>query len=1120
MSNIVDIDTIRGCNAEIFAYIEKNGELDSMYLAKLKTSISMGHLILDTVMDQPFDNEDELNELLRKKYMLSIFDHFYVWLVNNGETPKLDTWKRFLRVDGVSTTNYFNPHATRGFNASIIKSGIFTRTAKMKENALKVLKEIFPDRIEHFYEKDEYIEGEDKEAKQKELEQFTRGVERSKRDKELNERNLRLLTNDFLELMYMLPDNQSRKHAKEYINSLLSAKDLQYKFNGGGSMHGGVVDVIGQVEELLRYIKDDTEYTRDRPTTLTSTALSILNGSKLDDNLQKLKKELSQNKSTADSQMTQNLQSVLLSLLYGTGLEEKINKLDKDSTDESSKSKVMMELLVDGVKTGLLATLATTSGATEKIEENLKSAESRQDAIAQTAVLATIATLMDQEKQATASSNLQSSVEAVKSKLDSNEELQLQVAQTALLNQIAASNYFTKSEADALKARVDALQSQIGDNVTKSSDILSRVEEAIKAENLDARIVPKVAAKLAETVNPIREETVQSLLAQTLNSLGLLDLMDKNGKPKSDETIKADIVRTISQELAENQKAFERTFTERFDNYVSELEKLRTLVNALDLRVQGHDQILAANETVMDELRENLSLKASNEHVTKIDTRVKKLESNDDYSKLDGTFKDLTNLLNSRAKEIAAEPKAGGSGDAAKDPVAQAKQFRKELDDVKKNLRNITDALGGLKTKYDKFKKMVKQVVPDHGVKKPEAPKGLAEPDDAAEAAKADLKPEAPMVEPPKLEEKQVLGLYSYFSDEGKAFVSEAKETIADKKKLLVESQTAVQKILDTEPMNQQYLKMGLEMKKHIEGDYDKEADLGAGFLSKLDSVYGQIKAEYDEAYGAVKAQAEGIKQQKEYEIRGKQNNVLNPYAMPMGQQRGGADINLEELTKGINDNILKNIVQKLDQVYARKLNPALASAVIGEPTLFMTLYNDYINNKEDANVGQVLAAQKLTEQMEANHLIPADVMKVNNLDKTIFVFVTLVIRKIALAFASHLIMKGKLRTLPWALGVFLFIYALIYVGFVLFINLDMYRLRILFNYLNLHGNSANIFLHIGLMWMFSFVIFLLIWNLNFPLRGVKTTAITDEEKANLIYRLEVLTMIVWLFLVLMIVIT
>lgn len=95
----------------------------------------------------------------------------------------------------------------------------------------------------------------------------------------------------------------------------------------------------------------------------------------------------------------------------------------------------------------------------------------------------------------------------------------------------------------------------------------------------------------------------------------------------------------------------------------------------------------------------------------------------------------------------------------------------------------------------------------------------------------------------------------------------------------------------------------------------------------------------------------------------------------------------------------------------------------------------------------------------------------------------------------------------------YLLLFTFIFIAFVLFVNLDMYRLRIVFNYVNFHKNSGYVYTYLLLLWTLGAFIFLIMYKLNFPNSGVSTTAISEEEKVQLISRLEILTMIVWVIL-------
>lgn len=229
------------------------------------------------------------------------------------------------------------------------------------------------------------------------------------------------------------------------------------------------------------------------------------------------------------------------------------------------------------------------------------------------------------------------------------------------------------------------------------------------------------------------------------------------------------------------------------------------------------------------------------------------------------------------------------------------------------------------------------------------------------------------------------------------------------------------------------------------------------------------------------------------------------------------------DLADDIEDKLMRKIVLVLDDTYRRKLDPtfnvATAASPAGEPGILTRIYNQYLDDKQTYNQNPVVAAVRLTEALRSNNMLPSEVLRVSAMDKTVFIFVTLFIRLVALSLTSYMIDRGTIARMQWALATFLMIYVFFFIGFVLLINLDTYRLRIVFNYINFQANAANVYSHLISLVIFSALIFIIMWNVNFPVPGMKQTAISDEEKAALVYRLEVLTMIVWIFLTILVIV-
>jgi hypothetical protein len=200
--------------------------------------------------------------------------------------------------------------------------------------------------------------------------------------------------------------------------------------------------------------------------------------------------------------------------------------------------------------------------------------------------------------------------------------------------------------------------------------------------------------------------------------------------------------------------------------------------------------------------------------------------------------------------------------------------------------------------------------------------------------------------------------------------------------------------------------------------------------------------------------------------------------------------------------------------VYKKQASPGLGVA-IGTPGMYTNILNNYRADK--FTEGPIVAAQKMSESLKANNLIPENVLEIKTYDRFIFVCIILFLRSLTIQFTEYFISNGSINTLPKALLTFCIIYSAIFLILVIYINLDTYRLRIIFNYMNLNINSSVIMIHLGLLYMICYGIYTLIGYLNFPIKNIKTVALTDENKAYLMYQLEIITAIVWLLLLMLV---
>ena len=133
------------------------------------------------------------------------------------------------------------------------------------------------------------------------------------------------------------------------------------------------------------------------------------------------------------------------------------------------------------------------------------------------------------------------------------------------------------------------------------------------------------------------------------------------------------------------------------------------------------------------------------------------------------------------------------------------------------------------------------------------------------------------------------------------------------------------------------------------------------------------------------------------------------------------------------------------------------------------------------------------------------------------------------------LIEYNFVSTLSRGIIVYSLLYLLLLFTSVLIINYDSYKLRILVNYLNVHINSSNIFFHILLFSLFIGLILIIIndddkslksidniFNYTYVYKYIYEIAeksnpesnllLSQKEKLKLQYRMDIVTMIIFIF--------
>ena len=224
------------------------------------------------------------------------------------------------------------------------------------------------------------------------------------------------------------------------------------------------------------------------------------------------------------------------------------------------------------------------------------------------------------------------------------------------------------------------------------------------------------------------------------------------------------------------------------------------------------------------------------------------------------------------------------------------------------------------------------------------------------------------------------------------------------------------------------------------------------------------------------------------------------------------------------------------------KKNGMFGDSGDGIHSIYNNIWNDYKKEmtkikSKGVSIDSLKQDTRLYERFKMNELDPQDVLKISFQDKVIFICVVLIIRTFAMVLIELLIEYNFVSTLSRGILVYSILYILLLFVSVLIINYDSYKLRILVNYLNVHINSSNIFFHVLLFALFIGLILIIINDSdgNNNLKGIdnifnytyiytyiyeiaeKSNPASDlllsqKEKVKLQYRMDIITMIIFIF--------
>jgi hypothetical protein len=160
------------------------------------------------------------------------------------------------------------------------------------------------------------------------------------------------------------------------------------------------------------------------------------------------------------------------------------------------------------------------------------------------------------------------------------------------------------------------------------------------------------------------------------------------------------------------------------------------------------------------------------------------------------------------------------------------------------------------------------------------------------------------------------------------------------------------------------------------------------------------------------------------------------------------------------------------------------------------------------------IAKAKLYDTVYDSNLDPEIELAITFYDKLIFIFLIIVFRIIALQLTYKFIDRNTVTTLNNAVIYYTASYIIVFLIVFMIINIDIFRLRLIFNYLNMHSNSIGILIHLLLKIIIGYLVYLLIINIS---PENKPTKLSTNQKIKLKFKLEILTIAIIVLLLIFI---
>lgn len=237
--------------------------------------------------------------------------------------------------------------------------------------------------------------------------------------------------------------------------------------------------------------------------------------------------------------------------------------------------------------------------------------------------------------------------------------------------------------------------------------------------------------------------------------------------------------------------------------------------------------------------------------------------------------------------------------------------------------------------------------------------------------------------------------------------------------------------------------------------------------------------------------------------------------------QKGG---NIDKVKKDFKDTLTKIKSQLLDMVKKEYKTTNVKTEAQGDKNIkeyktdkdtsqpiniITSIIENYEKERADINTitEKIKLDTKFIDMLDNLGLNLLDIFKVNFKDKFIFIFYTLILHIVVFSIIKDLIKNEYLTNIVYVIAVYVGIYfALLFSTILILNNFMSYRIRSLLNYLNTEFNMNLLTMHICIIFLF----YLIVLILSNYVDVIKVEE--DEDQLQLIFRIEIISSIIFIF--------